>query len=295
MRAKTRTDEIEGSCARGATAQTGRSVMRTPETIIAEYLDHLEAEPYVDEAVAQHGVPNLLAEVVRFTKTIDPVRVGQALLFVRDASIGVFRTQLTESFRNELPGSGLFDALEACLRAPHFSVRADAVYTYGKLSFSENTARLIRALETRQETDPFLIGRLLFEIRWLERRADAHWSRIHVLSASRAELSRWAALAFACKSPNDELELTHALELAASFQRDESDLIRREAIYLGAALERSARHRNLNKAERRKRRADDKEEKNRIETLRPAISFAQLEQRFTAARSEPDYTVADVL
>jgi hypothetical protein len=269
--------------------------MRTPETIIAEYLDHLQSEPYVDEAVAQHGVSNLLAEAVRATRTIDPGRVGDALLFVRDVSIGLFRPQITESFRMELPRSGLFEALEACLGAPSFSVRAQAVYTYGKLSFAENTERLIRAFETRKDNDPFLLHRLLFEIRWLERQPDAHWGRIRELAACHAELSRWASLAFARESARDDLELTKALELSASFERDESSLIRSEATYVRATLERSARQRKLDKSERRAMRTADREEKARIASFRPPILFHQLEQRFTAARTEPDYTVAEVL
>ncbi len=282
--------------------------METPETVLAEYISHLptkthseaRAGTYIDEAVAQHGISDLVAAVVRATESLDPELTRGAWLFIRDAAVhgSSARGEVSDAVRQELPSSGLFDALERCLHASAFGVRSGAVYTFGKLGFLENASRLVRALEARRDIDPFLLPGLLLESRWLEGRSDAHWGRVRELIASPQELSRWASLQVMSEARNEQPFAT-ALELAGSLEHDPSELIRAEAVYVVALLAddvRRARRGRVSKEEwARSGREFERQERQRIAALKPRVTFYDLTQRFTWTLTEPNYRLEDVI
>lgn len=280
--------------------------METPETVLSEYPYNLpttvraavEAGTYIDEAVARHGVPAMIAEVIRATETLDPALAHDAWLFIRDASIqGLSAREVSDRFRRELPGSGLFDALERCLHAPVFSLRSGAAYTFGKMGFPENAARLARAFEVRRDLDPFLMPGLLFESRWLEPGWDAHWERVRGMTGSPGELSRWCSLHL-LREARDE-QIATALDLARPLQRDPSALVRAEAGHVVARLDdaaRRARRGLVGKEEWAAHgRAFEARERQRVDALAPKVTFEELMHRFTLAATEPDYRLEDVL
>jgi hypothetical protein len=281
--------------------------METPETVLAEYVSHLPTKTpsearsgtYIDEAVARHGISHLVAAVVRATESLDPELTRRAWLFIRDAAVhGSSAADVSDAVRQELPSSGLFDALERCLHASAFAVRSGAVYTFGKLGFSENTSRLVRALEARRAIDPFLLPGLLLESRWLEGRDDAHWGRVRELVASPQELSRWASLQVMSEA-RDEQAFATALDLAGSLEHDPSELIRAEAVYVVALLTDGvgrARRGRVSKEEwARSGRELERRERQRIAALKPRVTFYDLTQRFTWRLTEPDYRLEDVV
>lgn len=270
--------------------------MNAIETVIAEYVHNIESEEYIDRAMTQHGVQGLVQQAVRWVNSPEPDRVGDALLFIRDLGIGVFRAETTEAFRNELPNSGLFEALERCLHVPYVVTRLRAIYTFGKLCFAENAPVLIRAFNLRRELDPLIVPRLLQEVLWLDGDVDAHWHRLHRLLASSHELTRWAALSSALETRDEDRSLSRSLRLLDQCIRDASPLIRAEARHAHAVLDRMIRLGAMNKQQRQTARELDKSERRNIESLRPKIIFGDLEIRFTKMHGmKPDYRVEDVL
>lgn len=280
--------------------------METPDAVLANYASRLaapassEGRPgvYIEEAVARHGVGDLVATVVRATGSLDPASTHASWLFIRDASVhGTVSREISDAFRDELPRSGFFDALERCLDAPVFAVRSEAARTFGKLGFPENVGRLARALEARRDNDPFLLPGLLFESRWLEGEWNAHWMRARNVIASPEELSRWASLEVIGDCHEEEATAT-ALELARGLENDSSKLIRTEALYVSARLAdstRRARRGNVSKQEwARTGRELEQQERRRIAALKPAWTFSGVMQRFTAAAPTPDYRLDEV-
>jgi hypothetical protein len=230
----------------------------TPAVLIGDYLDHLESRPYVEGAIAEHGVPALIAEVSRVAAAGEPATMGPALAFVRDAASTLLGEAIQDAVRDELPRSTLFDALDRCLYVPRYAVRAQATYTFGKLCFAENASRLSRALDARRELDPFMIERWLFEIRWLEQDPASASQRLHVLVDSPGELTRWAAAHVIGKEHRTEV----AAQLTALRERlrnDASPFVRAEA--RGSS---------------------------------PRLVFDELEWRFTNRVTPEDYSVAEV-
>ncbi|KRB30449.1 MULTISPECIES: hypothetical protein [unclassified Acidovorax] len=202
--------------------------MTTPEAVIASYLDHIQDEAYIEAALARHGAAALVDAAVRLVRSLETERFDDAVLFIRDVSIGLFQQEITLAFRALLPGSGLFDALDRCLRAPAFHIRSQAAYTFGKLSYPDSADRLIRVLEERRDTDPLLAPQLLFEIRWLRWDDEAHWRRIQWLAEAPEDVCRWAALQAiedtASCPPGTPIDA-----LLAALQNDRFDYIRAEA------------------------------------------------------------------
>ena len=211
--------------------------MTTPEAVIASYLDHIQDEAYIEAALARHGAAALVDAAVHLVRSLETEQFDDAVLFIRDVSSGLFRQEITLAFRSQIPGSGLFDALDRCLRAPAFHLRSQAVYTFGKLSYPDNADRLIRVLKERRDTDPLLTPQLLFEIRWLNWDDEAHWRRIQWLAEAPEGVCRWAALqAIEDTAPCPPGAPIDAL--LATLQHDRFDYIRAEATCLWNRLNR---------------------------------------------------------
>lgn len=268
--------------------------MTAPTEVVLSYIDHLEEESYVREAVADHGVPDLIAAVVQAVDTLQCEDVTKAGLFVIDLCIGVLGTELAAEARSLLPSSGLFDGLARCLHAPTFSVRSHAVYTLGKLTFRENLALLERTFRERRDSDPLLMPDLLFEAFWLEPHDDSHWARTRNLAESPNCLSRWAALAVIEKHFKSEPVAT-VDDILARSTRDSFLPIRAEAAYRQAECNRQIANRSLTKEQFRAERSRLKVERSHVEGLRPKLTFDHLGATFLNSHRHPDYTTADVL
>jgi hypothetical protein len=286
--------------------------METPDAAVAGYLENVGPGPYADayvpEIVARHGVEALVAAVVRAVRSalvgspeLDGAR--RALLFVRDVAtgwVGPPWEDLVPRFREALPASGLFDALERCLHAPVFATRALAVYSFGKLHFPENVRPLEEALAARRDADPFLVPDLVSEIGWIAADPTVRWALVRQLMASPAELTRWAAVAVLSEHAIND-EPAPLVELAAALTRDPSPFVGEEAGHLSASLALDARLRAIPREAWKASRAAAREERTRIEALRPQVTFEDLRARFTAPKPIPfapgreDYTVDEVL
>lgn len=267
--------------------------MITPEAVIAAYIDHIQDEAYIKAALVRHGADALVDAAVRLVRSLETESFDDATLFVRDVSIGLFRQEITLAFRAQLPRSGLFDALDRCLRAPVFHLRTQAVYTFGKLCYPENGARLIRVLEERRDTDPLLTPHLLFEIRWLKQDDEAHWQRIRWLAEAPEGLCRWAALQaiedtapYPPEAPIDDLLNT--------LQHDSFDYVRSEATCLRDALVRQAPKPTATEHKERRAQRGENAAQAIVAEHRP-MTFSDLSIRFWHHHTAADYSTVDLL
>ena len=267
--------------------------MNTPEAVIASYLDHVQDEAYVDAALKHHSPAALVDAAVRLVQGTETEGFDDAALFIRHVSTGLFRQETTLAFREHLPGSGLFDALDRCLRAPSFHLRTQAANTFGKLCYPENADRLIRVLEERRDIDPLLTPQLLFEIRWLRHDNDAHWRRIQWLTQAPEGICRWAALqAIEDTAPYPPASPVDGL--LAKLQHDSFDYVRAEA----GSLRRELHH----QADMDSYPVPSGSEKEPSANAAPApaaahpsMKFSDLSIRFWHHHTAADYTTADVL
>ena len=255
--------------------------MTTPEAIIASYLDHLQDEAYIEAALVRHGAAALVDAAVRLVHSLETESFDDAVLFIRDVSIGLFRQEVTLAFRAQLPDSGLFDALARCLRAPVFHLRTQAAYTFGKLCYPENADRLIRVLEERRDTDPLLTPHLLSEICWLKQDDEGHWRRVQWLAEAPVGVCRWAALQAiqdtAPCSPGVPID-----DLLSTLQHDSFDCLRVEATCVRKPLNRPATTLQA---------ATAAEHPQALATM----TFHDLSIRFWRHHAAADYTTADLL
>ena len=253
--------------------------MTTPEAVIASYLEHIQDEAYIEAALARHGAAALVDAAVRLVRSLETEQFNDAVLFIRDVYTGIFPKKITLGFRAQLPGSGLFDALDRCLRAPSFHLRSQAAYTFGKLGYPENAERLIHVLEKRRDIDPLLTPQLLFEIRWLTDDEEAHWRRIEWLAEAPEGVCRWAALqAIEGTAPCPPGAPIDAL--LATLQHDCFEAIRADATSLQETL--------------RLRTAGTHQAAQTTAGHTP-LTFSDLSIRFWHHHAAADYTPADLL
>lgn len=269
--------------------------MTAPEAVIASYLDHIQDEAYIEAALARHGAAALVDAAVCLVCSPETEQFDDAVLFVRDVSSGLFRREITLAFRALLPGSGLFDALDRCLRAPAFHLRSQAAYTFGKLSYPDNADRLIRVLEERRDTDPLLTPQLLFEIRWLKWDDEAHWRRIQWLAKAPEGVCRWAALqAIEDTTPCPPGGPIDAL--LATLQHDRFDYLRAEATCLRNTLKRQAlTPQEPMAAEHLQALLCGNGPAEQAPADHTPMAFRDLSIRFWHHHPVPDYTTADLL
>lgn len=269
--------------------------MTTPEAVIASYLDHIQDEAYIEAALVRHGAAALVATAVRLVRSLETESFDDAVLFIRDVSIGLLRQEITRAFRAQLPGSGLFDALDLCLRAPVFHLRTQAAYTFGKLCYPDSADRLIRVLEERRDTDPLLTPHLLFEIRWLRWDDGAHWRRIQWLAKAPEGVCRWAALQ-AIEDTAPCPPGTPIDDLLVTLRHDRFDYIRAEATCLRNTLNRQTlTPQEPMAAEHQQTRVPGNGQAVQAAANNTPMAFRDLSIRFWHHHSAADYTPADLL
>lgn len=270
------------------------NAMNTAEEIIFSYIDHLENAAYLDAAMAQYGVSALVTAAVGLVDSLDEASVSAATLWIRDVSIGLFRHDITSAFRSAWPSSGLFDGLDRCLRVRHFHLRADAVYTLGKLCFADHSGRLHRIFDERRDVDPLLMSRLLFEMAWLTPNEQAHWQRVGVLAHSPEPLSRWAALHCIVQSLSHQ-PFPEAEVLLSKLMQDACPYVQKEALYRHAEWHWCIPHSALTAAQRKAHQSQRQQQRRQIPALKPALTFDELEIQFWRNHHEVDYTTSDIL
>jgi hypothetical protein len=266
--------------------------LSNPETIVASYLDHIEDNAYIEAGLARYGAATLVQTAADLIGTLEPEAFNRAALFIRDVAIGIFPPEITQTFRAELPASGLFDALDCALRAPSFHLRSQAAFTFGKLSYPENAERLTRALEERRDMDPLLTPGLISEIRWLTCDKNAQWKCIQWLSEAPDEVCRWATLEVIGAADLSPSQLDALLTKLAN---DRSEFVRAEALTLMATIRsRTAANRENPKSRQARTLVAPDKPLAQPKAAQDLITFTDLSIRFWHYHGEADYTLSDL-
>ena len=266
----------------------------SPDEVILGYQNHVDEKPYIELALNTYDAATLVGRTVSIVSERNYQRLRPALLFIRDVSSSGFGDEIRDQFRPIILNSSLFDEMKSCLSVPNFGIRSHTVYTFGKLSFKENISVLVETFEKRRDIDPLLMDSLLFEIRWLEQSDNNHWKRIEFLADSPANFSRWCAV----QSASREVSFTEDHEkfnpILVKLANDAFHPVRLEALYWLEEARKHAYNRNLSREERKQRKSGIKKENARIDTLKPPLTFFDLEILFWKFHVDSDYTVLDL-
>ena len=138
----------------------------------------------------------------------DPEELTAALTWVRDASIGVGSEAVKAAVRACVP-TQLTSTLVEALVAPGYTLRHQAIYTLGKMTFRDDVGFLLAVFDRYLDQDPLLVPNLFGEITWLGGGGAAILARIRTHSSY---LTRWSFFG----TDAAQVELTRAGELRAA-------------------------------------------------------------------------------
>jgi hypothetical protein len=239
----------------------------------------MHEETPVDLILTGHSMENVFAEIESILEKSEPEAISHTLGFLRDASL--IQHPFRDRFQKHLTASTVWDALQRLLTAPNFSVRANAIYTVGKLTNRNRAYILSEAFPFYFENDPINLPSLLGELAWLTNKWN--WSFIQKMATAKHFLQRWSLCQVLDDGGNPTEIAKQFLEILAQLKADPHPLLAAEAtlqferikIKLGP---------KLSKSEWRK-------EVERISSLEPRITFESAGMQFM--RDKTDYTVAE--
>ena len=173
-----------------------------------------------------------------------------------------------------------------------FYNRYNAINTLGKIGAQTRLPELRQLFEQSVDSDPLLLGGLVFEIRWLESTTPPTDRYARRCLASPSPLTRWAGLDVLDRLahyPEDSLWLAKQA-LAQTVQNDPDRRVAQGAQFMLAEME------HVESLESTASRAEKRRQRKALEKTRPP-AFRTATHRFTQMlwTSEfPDYTVAQL-
>jgi hypothetical protein len=244
---------------------------------ISEFNCH-EVTP-VDSILANHSMRSVFCEIESLLVTETSEKVARILTFVRDA--GLYEHPFKESFRAALDSSGIWEIFSSLLAAPSHWVKANTIYTIGKLTFRERSYLLSEAFPHFMDENPIGLPSLLFELRWLT--GEWNWSFLEKIANANHYLYRWSL----CEILDDDDGPVETMQRYVSFfsqlKLDSHPLVAAEANFRLERVNAKLRPK-LPKPEWRK-------EVKRIASLEPKMTFSNVTMRFIQGRE--DYSLAD--
>jgi hypothetical protein len=258
--------------------------------LVSGYRDHIGNDAqYLGSVFRLADVQKIAAVLVAMLRSGDR---DQALDAEHFAVQSVIRGVAPE-FSAYLPQSGLFGALRDLLYAPDRSVRHNAVYAIGKMSYSQYVPLLLEALPTYLERYPLELPGLIFELIWLSRRhRRRRWYLYERVAASPSFLVRWSLLE-TLGHENEQADVrdpaVHRLEQQyARLASDEHPLVSAEAAHTLALLRLHWEEPTLLPDERARRRLQ-------LQKSSPTLSFftfALVANNYLHAAGRSDYDLA---
>jgi hypothetical protein len=255
------------------------------DVAVQDYIEHLQDFSWLAQQLDGTTPQDVEHVVLRaLTPPLDPETTGRALLFVQDAG-----TLAPPDLRPRLgvaePSATVLAAMEALVSCSNYVLRRRAVYTLAKICSFKSAAVLAARFEACLETDPLLLPNLVSENAWL--RGGVLPGFPERLLHNAHPLTRWALVPLLYERPVG-LDDAVRVEALRRLMQDRVAPIGEEAAYGLAVLKADRRDHTRSRAEARALRQE-------AEELRPAITFEDLELRFSNAmahQQEQDYTMA---
>lgn len=139
--------------------------------LLAAYLGRIGEADAVDAIAEVEGVEAGVRAAATIVRDVlggagDLDDFSAALTWVRDGSIGVGSEVVKAGVRACVP-TYLTPTLVDALVAPVYTVRSQAIYTFGKMTFRQDLPLLLNVFERYIDRDPLLVPKLIGEICWL--------------------------------------------------------------------------------------------------------------------------------
>lgn len=226
----------------------------------------------VTDSGDDEGIINLLAS--------DNLEViNDACLWIRDYFLCCDQNQIGEAIGNDKFKSLIIPELEKLVFADNHFIRKQVIYTLAKISSYESISILLEAFEQFRDEDPILLPQLVGELFWLG--VDNFGDLMARMITSKEYTTRWAVIAtlptFMYNHPDDTDEnFVMRVSCSEQLRHDANKFVQAEAEYEYQCLllRRSQEEENLSKSEYKQRR-------QQIKSLKPALSFAQVEVEFS--------------
>jgi hypothetical protein len=205
--------------------------------------------------------------------------INDVCLFIRDDFFSCATNQICEAIGNENFKSLIIPKLEKLVFADNHFIRKQVIYTLAKICSYESVPILLQAFEQFRDQDPILLPQLVGELFWLG--VDNCGDLMATMITSNQYTTRWAVIAtlptFMYNNPDDTDEnFVMRVNCCEYLRHDANKFVQVEAEYEYQCLllHCSQQEKNLSKLEYKQR-------SQQIKTLKPALSFAQVEVEFS--------------
>jgi hypothetical protein len=243
---------------------------------ILNYGDYLGNSDYIAEVVSDDGADE---EIINLLTTDNVASINDTCLFIRDYFLSCATNQICEASWNHKFKSLIIPQLEKLVFADNHFIRKQVIYTLAKICSYESVPILLQAFEQFRDEDPILLPQLVGELFWLG--VDNCGDLMATMITSNQYTTRWAVIAtlptFMYHHADDTDEnLVMRINFCEHLRHDANKFVQAEAEYEYQCLmlRRSQQQENLSKSEYKQRR-------QQIKTLKPALSFSQVEVEFS--------------
>lgn len=259
----------------------------TAHAAVHGYLEHLQDFDWLEQQLRQTRPQDVEAVVLdALAPPLDAQRAGHALLFIQDA-VTLSPAPLKPLLAVHEPSAAVLTAVERLVFCDVYVLRRRAIYTLAKICAFASAPVLANRFEHSLHTDPLLLPNLVAENAWL--RGPALPGFPDVMLRSPQPLTRWALVPLLYAHPWSG-EPQARMDALRTLLQDRAAPVGEEAAY-GITLLKAQREDHT--VTRAQQRALVRE----AEELRPAVTFEDLELRFSnhlAHLHQADYSVAEL-
>jgi len=244
-------------------------IKQSLKELIISYIDFIEDSEYVLSIFQNQETKEIYRNLIVLLKSNNLEKIGSATLFLRDICLKGLLTipeEITITFRELLPESGVFNALNENLYSKKIAVRSDTIYTIGKIGFRQNASLLVQAFAHYYENDPILIPNLLRELDWLTK--NKIWNCVEKLIKHPEYIFRWSIVDLFTPYCGD-LHYNKIVHFLTILSKDKNKFVANEANYhLQSKL--------LDKAKKNLNKSQFKQEVKRINSLESQATFLDI-------------------
>jgi hypothetical protein len=234
----------------------------------------MHEETPVDSILSVHSFEQIFLELDSILKNEAPENIVHALGFIRDANL--YKHPFREGFHEHLTSAKIWETFRDLLKAPHFNVRQNTIYTIGKLTNRDRAYLLSDAFPFYLANDPINLPKLLSEHLWLTNKWN--WGWVERIASADHYLKRWSLCQVMDDDGNNEETKRCFLKVLARLKCDANSFVASEA---------NLRFERVKvKVEPKLSKSEWRKEVKRIRSLEPSMTFEWTAMRFMQNRSD---------